>query len=76
MVKSTLAIAQHLIEESLLFTDPVTIVNPPPPVPLRVVGSKRKFVGDQRGWYDSINPARKLLKLPYVIYFAVMYLKR
>ncbi len=64
IVYPTLAIAGPGAKKAAPPIVPVATAKPPPPVPPRVVGSKRKFVDDQRPRYNSINPARKVAKLP------------
>jgi len=63
IVFPTLAMARPPTMESGPPMNPVATAKPPPPVPPRIVGSKRKFV-DQGIQYNSINPARKVSKLP------------
>ena len=68
MVDAVLAITQRGTEKSPPPTDSVTQDKPLPPIPPRIVGSKRKFVEDRSTYSSSINPARKKAKLPYVLY--------
>ena len=68
MVDAVLAITQHGTEKSTPPTAPVAQDKPFPPVPPRIVGSKRKFVEDRSTYSNSIHPARKKAKLPYVLY--------
>ena len=75
MVDAVLAITQHGTEKLPPPTDPVVQDKPPPPIPPRIVGSKRKFVEDRSTYSNSINPARKKAKLPCVLYFTMMHMK-
>jgi hypothetical protein len=69
MVDSALAIAQPTTER----LPPPTDFKPSPPIPPRVVGAKRKFVEDKSTYSHTINPARKIINLPYVLYSTVMH---
>jgi hypothetical protein len=69
-----LGVAQPTIKESPPPTDPVATIKPSPPVPPRVAGSKRKYVEDRSTYCSSINPPRKISKLPCVLYFTMVYL--
>jgi hypothetical protein len=75
MVDPALVITQPATKESRPSTGPVATIKPSPPVPPRVAGSKRKFVDDHSTYSNSINPARKISKLPCVLYFSVMHLR-
>ena len=68
-VGAALAIAQHATEKS----PPPTKDKSSPKIPPRIVGSKRKFVEDQSTYSNSINPARKKAKLPFVLCSTVMH---
>ena len=76
MVDPALAMARPSTKESPPPTYPAPTIKSNPPVPPRVVGSKRKFVEDRGTYCNSINPARKISKLPYVFHFTVMHLNR
>ena len=75
MVDAVLAITQRGTKKLPPPTDPVAQDKPFPPIPPRIVGSKRKFVEDRSTYSNSINPARKKAKLPYVLYFTMMHMK-
>ena len=75
MVDAVLAMTQHGTEKSQPPTGPVAQSKPLPPIPPRIVGSKRKFVEDRSTYSNSINPARKKAKLPYVLYVTLMHVK-
>jgi hypothetical protein len=62
----TLAIARPGTKKSAPPIVSFATAKPSPPIPPRAVGSKRKFVEDQapRHNSNSINPTRKLSKLP------------
>ena len=75
IVDAVLATTQHSTEKSPPPTDPVAQDKPLPPIPPRIVGSKRKFVEDRSTYSTSINPARKKAKLPCVLDFTVMHMK-
>ena len=74
MVDAVLVITQYGTEKSSPPTGPVVQDKPFPPIPPRIVGSKRKFVEDRSTYSNSINPARKKAKLPYVLCFTVMHM--
>ena len=69
MVDSALAIAQPATEK----LPPPADLKPSPPIPLRVVGAKRKFVEDKNTYSNTMNPARKIINLPYGPYSTVMH---
>ena len=67
-VDAVLAITQRITEKSPPPTSPVMQDKPFPPIPPRIFGSKRKYIKDRSTYSNSINPARKKAKLPYVLY--------
>jgi hypothetical protein len=73
-VDASLALARSATEKSPPPTDSVAQDKPSPPVPPRIVGSKRKFVEDRSTYSNSINPPRKISALPCVFYVTVMHL--
>lgn len=72
---STLRVARHFTQTSLPPVPPTaTIRSPPPTIPVRVAGSKRKSIDEQDARCHMTNPASRTPELLCVIHFSVIHL--